>query len=319
MSKASECLSLFDDFTTAERAQPCPTCTFYHVTCLGNNHPRRPTDFQPIITALETQVLAFLNDEQGEPNSSLGLPLACQLFKRFKLALNRDESDMTDEETLFVADTIRALEFAIEEGVESGYNYMEADPKSNVIYVNEYWLTRYLYLLTSNCVEDIEEKNRHSHLLLVKALHEIGHLLTRPFIKYLKPCSKKKNTPVKIGSFKKGNGDAAYGLEEELMGGRMKHVISDATYLPWHIVRLTLERVNGRKHEMFEIRDTFLTQIDKTKLIDYRPIPQQLVSVKSKTSCLKKRKSSAMNFFNDSARRLIFDGHGISKSGRRKV
>eukprot|EP01038_Epipyxis_sp_PR26KG_P017882 gene17882-25001_t len=44
MSKASECLSLFDDFTTAERAQPCPTCTFYNVTCLGNNHPRRPTD-----------------------------------------------------------------------------------------------------------------------------------------------------------------------------------------------------------------------------------------------------------------------------------
>jgi len=50
MSKASECLSLFDDFTTAERAQPCPTCTFYNVTCLGNNHPRKPTGINPFIT-----------------------------------------------------------------------------------------------------------------------------------------------------------------------------------------------------------------------------------------------------------------------------
>eukprot|EP01031_Cornospumella_fuschlensis_P027628 gene27628-33365_t len=40
MPRASACNAFFGDFSTAERAENCPTCARFGTQCLGNDHPR---------------------------------------------------------------------------------------------------------------------------------------------------------------------------------------------------------------------------------------------------------------------------------------
>jgi len=128
------------------------------------------------------------------------------------------------------------------------------------------------------------EKKLHEHLFLQKGLHEIGHILTPIIQEYLH--SNKKSTPVRIGRHKsregKVIGDAGYGLEEGLSGGRMFHIGSrsqkfECTNLVLHRLE---KKVKKRVNVVYEIADSFITQ-RKRKFADYSPYDSQLSVVTS--------------------------------------
>jgi hypothetical protein len=99
-----------------------------------------------------------------------------------------------------------------------------------------------------------ENENMYRYLILVKSIHEIAHLLTPLF---LKRCHSIKSngtsnrqqkrqkvstfTPTRIGkkrvkggSTKARSGDAGYGLEEALLGGRLFHAHLKGSFFNLH-------------------------------------------------------------------------------------
>ena len=99
--------------------------------------------------------------------------------------------------------------------------------------------------LTSNLDED--ELRLHKHFLLVKGLHEIGHLATpiimeKLVIAFTGTQDEPLYTTPKIGTKllkQKQIGDAGYALEEILSGGRMFYDKGNAMF---EIKNLTLEK-----------------------------------------------------------------------------
>ncbi len=103
------------------------------------------------------------------------------------------------------------------------------------------------------------------------------------------------NTPTKIGSMtvgKKSIGDAGYGIEESLSGGRMFHELNGRSF---SIEQLVLEKNTSKtsrpKWKKFEILDSFLNRPKET-LASYMPNDDELVDVESKTSLLKRKRTS---------------------------
>ena len=140
---------------------------------------------------------------------------------------------------------------------------------------------------------------RHQLLLLVKGLHEIGHILTPIFMERL-GMQKKNNvytTPIKIGTMKSGAkkkiiGDAGYGLEECLSGGRMfhEHPKGEGVFV---IDALVLEKKPDRgKWKKYEISDEFVNK-RKTSLSSYMIGEECLIDFKNKKSS-HKRKSAEL-------------------------
>lgn len=136
------------------------------------------------------------------------------------------------------------------------------------------WIVRYMNPHLSS-----EEKERHEHLFLQKGLHEIGHILTPIIQEYLH--NNKKTTPVRIGRHKskegKYIGDAGYGLEESLSGGRMFHVGSRSD--KFEFTNLVLHRmemkVKKKVNVVYEIDDSFIKK-KKRKFAEYSPSENQL-------------------------------------------
>ncbi len=126
------------------------------------------------------------------------------------------------------------------------------------------------------------EKARHEHLFLQKGLHEIGHILTPIIQDYLK--SRKKSTPVRIGRRKSKEGkiigDAGYGLEEGLSGGRMFHIGSKSD--KFEFTNLVLHRMEMKTKKkvnvIYEIADSFVSG-KKRKFTDFSPQDSQLMLV----------------------------------------
>ena len=99
--------------------------------------------------------------------------------------------------------------------------HFKAEPLTKNIHINSDWLVHMSKLSTKSL-----ELKRHQHLLFVKGLHEIGHILTPLFMEQLQMKKTKKGylTLKRIGTMKQGKntiGDAGYGLEEILNGGRI--------------------------------------------------------------------------------------------------
>jgi hypothetical protein len=133
---------------------------------------------------------------------------------------------------------------------------------------------------------------RHQHLLLVKCLHEIGHILTPLFMEKLK--RKKSNdlysTPKRIGTMKKGKntiGDAGYGLEEILSGGRMFHERLKSSSV-FTIEALAVEKVVNGKRKRFEVKDSFLNRCKKT-LNSFQVKDDELIDIRNDDSIFKRK------------------------------
>ena len=147
------------------------------------------------------------------------------------------------------------------------------------------------------------ELKRHKLLLLVKGLHEIGHILTPIFMLQL-GMPKKNNlytTPIKIGTMNTGTtkktkkviGDAGYGLEECLSGGRMFHEHPRGEGLfAIEVLVLEKKKPDGGKWKKFEISDKFVNK-PKTFLSSYLIEDNMLIDFKSKASS-HKRKSAEL-------------------------
>lgn len=141
------------------------------------------------------------------------------------------------------------------------------------------WIVRYLNPNISD-----REKKLHEHLFLQKGLHEIGYIVTPIIQEYLH--NNKKSTPVRIGRHKskvgKFIGDAGYGLEEGLSGGRIFHIGS--RYDKFECTNLVLQRlgkkVKKRVNVVYEITDSFFNK-KKRKFEDYSPSDDQLLVVNS--------------------------------------
>jgi hypothetical protein len=155
-------------------------------------------------------------------------------------------------------------------------HHVQAEPTSNKILINAEWIKDVV-----TAFHDKPQMRLQRHLLLVKGLHEIAHLMTPVFMRHLGLPPKKQeqyDTPTKIGTMKKGKktlGDADYGLEECLNGGRIFHE-REKRASAFQIARLTLER---DKHK-FEINSSFVSR-KKTKLAQFKPKPTQLINFKS--------------------------------------
>jgi len=155
--------------------------------------------------------------------------------------------------------------------------------------------TLHVRALDASC----QEMKRHRLLLLVKGLHEIGHILTPIFMERLgmKKKSKVYVTPIMIGTMKSGVkkrtiGDAGYGLEECLTGGRMfhEHPKCDALFA---IEALVVEKKSDDgRWKQYEVSDDFLKK--KMRTLRAHIIGEKyLMSVKDKAS-VHKRKSAEL-------------------------
>lgn len=140
-----------------------------------------------------------------------------------------------------------------------------------------------------------EERKKHEHLLLVKGLHEVAHLMTPIFMKQIgytaNPKSSKSkfkyDTPTKVGTIRVRKvkfGEAGYGLEDLLSGGRMFH---ERTHDEFTIETLTLHR---RKRKRFEIAESF-TSNKKTDIDEFIVPEDHLKSVRDTTSLKKTKKA----------------------------
>ena len=139
-------------------------------------------------------------------------------------------------------------------GLKHAGNYMEACPSDGDIYVNAEWLKR---LLRAKAPEML----LHNHLLFIKGLHEIAHLLTPKFLQWceskepVEPVTKRKRqgkTPPKIGTKGKGMkmGDRGYGLEEALSGGRLFHIQANDRNTACALKALVIKRKVTKKQKM---------------------------------------------------------------------
>jgi hypothetical protein len=151
--------------------------------------------------------------------------------------------------------------------------------------VNLQWLDR---MESANT----KEKAMQHHLFLVKLLHECGRLLTPVFMKKLKyPVNRdgSYDTPAEVGTIepvgkgkKHSRGDAGYGAEDILSGGRMFHEIGREGR--FHILCLTIQK--KKQKTIYEISDKILKG-NKMALAAYSPIDSHLTSSGSAGSIMK--------------------------------
>ncbi len=196
-------------------------------------------------------------------------------------------------------------------GLAEPANYMEAIPGDKKIFVNAAWLQ------TISKLKDNKNQNlmraMHSHLLLQKSLHEVAHLLTSDMMAY---CDEKKaaqkestanvnakatpnkTTPVEIGKMypnrsSKAIGDAGFGFEEFMTGGRMGH-ISDGTDA-FSISQLVLLKKVRRSWKTYTIPKSF-TETTPMNLGDYRP---KRLRLQEKIGKGRKKKKAAFALVSD--------------------
>jgi hypothetical protein len=162
-----------------------------------------------------------------------------KLFKRFCDELLAVEIDIEDSETIaFVEKALCELEFSFQADT-CNFDYMECVRAidKNEIFVNNELLVQFFKSMGG------ENENMYRYLILVKSIHEIAHLLTPLFLERchtikINGTSNRQQkrqkvstfTPMRIGkkrvkggSTKARSGDAGYGLEEALLGGRLFH------------------------------------------------------------------------------------------------
>jgi hypothetical protein len=167
-------------------------------------------------------------------------------------------------------------------GLKNPGNYMETDVASKTMFVNAEWLKRLQHAPE-------KELKLHNHLLFVKGLHEVAHMLTPDFLDW---CEKqgtqktkkqkrkhgkeeKKDTPVKIGTKRKKakgstQGDAGYGLEEALSGGRLFHVQISDPNTAWKFSRLVVKKLEKSRWQNYNVPESFYTP-KKDTLEAYKP------------------------------------------------
>mmetsp|Transcript_14960 Transcript_14960/g.22113 ORF Transcript_14960/g.22113 Transcript_14960/m.22113 type:complete len:225 (-) Transcript_14960:51-725(-) len=188
------------------------------------------------------------------------------------------DGKISEEETTFVKKCLDELVFEIIDGDLVNLNaYMEADPLTQSIYISSEWLTR-----AKNLSVDSLELKRHQHLLLIKCLHEIGNILTPLFMEklHMKKTKQGYSTPTRIGTMKKGRktiGEAGYGLEEILNGGRMFHERPKA-FPAYHMEALVIEKVVDGKRKTFKINDSFLKR-SKKRLESFQVKDNELIAI----------------------------------------
>jgi hypothetical protein len=135
------------------------------------------------------------------------------------------------------------------------------------------------------------------HLLLVKGIHEVVHLLTPLFNEHLDMQRKADGTyttSTKIGSMEVGSksiGDAGYDIEESLSGGRMFHVCDGPNFsIEQLVLEKNISKTSRPKWKRFVILDSFLDRPKET-LASYTPNADEVVDVDSKTSSLKRKRT----------------------------
>lgn len=129
---------------------------------------------------------------------------------------------------------------------ENSKNYMECDPTSSTIYANKDWLD-------AVASSTGHERSKQRFLMFCKLVHKYGHLLTRPFYTLLDELLAGQtgrndfNTPPSIGSsFPPGvMGDAGFGLEQILLGGRGSHQPLGRGKKFWGVKELVLEECSA--------------------------------------------------------------------------
>jgi len=204
---------------------------------------------------------------------------------------------------------------------------LQCQPLEMKIHVSAEWLNH-----IRNTELDGKEKNRHDHLLLVKGLREVGHILTPIFMERIeneKAKNKKRKrsketiyvTPKKIGTMKSGKkiiGDAGYGLEELLSGGRMFHEHSKDGGM-FSIESLAIEKRKGNDWKRFEIPDSFLSS-DMKSLELFHTARVKLVDINS-TKSVKTRKRAELFPLSNCIRSntTSFTQHGTSSSSYRRI
>lgn len=102
------------------------------------------------------------------------------------------------------------------------------------------------------------------------------------------------STSKRIGTTKNGKrkiGDAGYGLEEILNGGRLLHERPKG-FPVFHIEALAFEKKVDNEWKRFEIKDSFLSR-PKKKLKDFQVNDEEQTDINSKKS-IYKRKSSEL-------------------------
>lgn len=128
----------------------------------------------------------------------------------------------------------------------------------------------------------------HQHLLLVKCVHEIGHILTPLFMEQLNTTKIKKVFPMPtwLGSVKRGRRRECYGLEEILCGGRLFH--ERPIYGPaFYIEDLSVEKMVDGKWKRYLIKDSFIRRSRK-RLVSFQVRNEELIDINSKKSIYKR-------------------------------
>lgn len=164
---------------------------------------------------------------------------------------------------------------------------------------------------------------RHQLLLRVKALHEIAHLLTRPFLRHLDPNSDDVDTPIEVGQWRDDMGEAGLCLEEELLGGRLEHSYWKKKD-PWSPKKLILHKVvTGNDRQWFDIKDSAVFRVlhlhpSSSKLSLFKLKPKKELHEIASEEVGQKRKKSSIIFHQSEhpTKRLIFTGLGISAKGK---
>jgi len=174
------------------------------------------------------------------------------VYKKF---LSGDVAE-ADSSILFKAieDYLKEANIQVDFGCEEE-NIMEADVSNRLIIVNPKY-----YVLTSSEVGTIAE-SRCLCMLIVKLLHEVAHLLTSTFHKLsglgISPFAL-SDTPPKIGTIYVKNsvkGDCGFGMEEDLLGGRL--VLSLGS--PYYDQEVTMALSGGKG--FVQLKDSYIQQV----------------------------------------------------------
>ena len=110
----------------------------------------------------------------------------------------------------------------------------------------------------------------------------------------MKKTNEVYSTPKRIGTMKNGKrkiGDAGYGLEEILNGGRMFHERPKG-FPAFHVEALALEKMVDDKWKRFEIKDSFLSR-PKKLLRSFQVKDEEQTDINNETS-IYKRKSAEL-------------------------
>lgn len=171
------------------------------------------------------------SDNEEEPESEVTKETK-KRNKRQKKSINEEpENEEQNNNVWWVREQLKNLKIDLQLG-ECNKDFMQTDRDiGSIIYVNEKWIHE---------VKHVEEQGeniigQHLFLLLVKLLHEVAHILTPTFIEKTTSSNqmRKQNceqviTPQKIGtkyySGIRKKGDAGFGFEECLLGGRLLQV-----------------------------------------------------------------------------------------------